>query len=81
MVTFLCDHGLRVFRGVNRPPECRPVATLELSVNPAKADRLVECAVVGEHRRLRRALLGQNEPDPFDRRGGATARCAIPVHR
>ena len=57
--------------GCESPPECRVVATPELPVNPAEADRFVERLVVGERCRLRRALLGQNEPDAFGcRRGG-----------
>src|SRR5580700_3252699 len=38
------------------------VATLELPIDPAKADRLVECVIVGERRRVCSALLGKYEP-------------------
>jgi hypothetical protein len=44
-------------------PERRVVPPPELPVDPSKADRFVECLVVGQCRRLRRALLGENEPD------------------
>src|SRR5207244_3052695 len=40
------------------------VPAADLAVDPAVAERLLERLVVGEAGRLRRALLGQHEPDP-----------------
>ena len=48
--------------GCESSPERCAVTTSELPVDPAKADRLIECLVVGERCRVRRAPLGQNEP-------------------
>src|SRR5580692_12270875 len=43
-------------------PERCAVATPELPIDPAKADRLVECVIVGERCRVCSALLGKDEP-------------------
>src|SRR5262249_51351051 len=39
------------------------VSAADLPVDPAVAERLVECLVVGEPRRGRRSLLREDEPD------------------
>src|SRR6516165_8232557 len=43
-------------------PERGGVTMSELPIDPAKADRLVECLVVRERCRIRRAFLGEDEP-------------------
>ena len=48
--------------GCESSPERCAVATPELPIDPAKADRLVECLVVGERCRVCSALLGKDEP-------------------
>jgi hypothetical protein len=39
------------------------VTTPELPIDPAEANRFVECTVVEERRRMRRTVLGEYEPD------------------
>jgi len=46
-------------------PECLVVTTPQLPINPAEADRFIECFVVDERRRMCRTLLGEDEPDSF----------------
>jgi len=48
--------------GSESPPERCAVTTPELPIDPAKADRLVECLVVGERCWVCRALLDKDEP-------------------
>ena len=48
--------------GCESSPERSAVTTPELPINPAKADRLVECLVVGERCWVCSALLGKDEP-------------------
>ena len=63
MPTFRFDHWLRARRGVKRWLVRRVVAAPHLPVDPAVAERLLERVVVGEARRLERALLREDEPD------------------
>ncbi len=66
----LCDDGVPTrprAAGSSRreaSSERRVVATPQLAVDPAEADRLLGRLVVRGRRRIARPLLGQNEPDP-----------------
>src|ERR1700689_4071046 len=48
--------------GRESSPERYAVATPELPIDPAKADRLVECVIVGNRRGWCSPLLGKDEP-------------------
>src|SRR5580692_1657451 len=48
--------------GRESSPERFAVATPELPIDPAKADRLVECVIVGERCRVCSSLLGKDKP-------------------
>src|ERR1700722_2385853 len=63
--------------GCESSPECCAVTTPELPINPAKADRLVECLVVGERCGVCSALLGKDEPHSF-RRGPVASQPGPP---
>ena len=51
------------FSGRETPSKRCGVATLQLTINPAEADRLVQRLVVRERCRISRSLLGQDQPD------------------